>query len=313
MRSRPKPAEPGMPNDVVFQIMRPVVDVEVSLLAAPGANLDWTRPEIRDNAISVAMNHTDKLFEPEMYGRVSHVAHSTFNHHGMTVHLTVEAPDNERTQYVIETKLPSLERSLETKLQVHFKWEQAAVSVQMETHPDYQVRMGQGRTAVGHAKDVMVYQPPGGSNAIAPVIVTIPTTSHEATSVIGADYLPQRRERSSVTAALFGALVVIGLVIFVALAIGPLTERIAAMDFAYDRARANYSSQIALRDQRITTLSNENQNLRRTVSNLSSRRGRPAARWEQPPRALPDTDALGPGPIAATAVTSAPSPAAGAP
>ncbi|MEQ1493798.1 MAG: hypothetical protein ABL932_24975, partial [Terricaulis sp.] len=55
-----------------------------------------------------------------------------------------------------------------------------------------------------------------------------------------------------------------------------------------------HTGQIQLRDQQIRSLRGENRRLNDTVNRLASRRGQPAARSDQPTRALQDTGSLSP-------------------
>lgn len=313
MRTRSPQAEAALPGSV-FELTRPVIDVEVSLLAAPGAHIDWVRSDHRDEAIRAIVERSASLFESEIKGRVEHVRHSNFNSHGMTVHITIAAPDTPHVAEVVTSQLGALERSLEARLQVHFGWEQAAVSVQIESHPEYLARMGAGKTNVSHGNDIAVFQPPGGSNAIAPVIVTVPMAQFDRPPHLiypTPPVVPEPRGSNAI-AALIGGLVVIGVAIFVALAIGPLTDRIGALYEWNSNSTQRHAHQIDLKNQQIRSLTQENGRLQRTVWSLASRRGRPALRGDQPTRALPDTDQVGIGPLAETAPSASRS-AVGAP
>jgi hypothetical protein len=278
----------------VFTEFGPVLDVEVSVLSAPDANVDWVHGPRRDEAIQAIVNRCGAMFAEEIGGRVEHVRHSTFNHHGMTVHMNIAAHETDDLDGIIARDLGAFERSLESSLQSHFGWEQAAVSVQIETNPAYDARRGQRtKPRPGSADDINVWQPGGGSNAIAPVIVTMPTPSG-STNPNPIHTLPVPpapvRQGSAAVAGLLGALVAIGAAMLVALMIGPLSLQIEELHQRW----TNSQQTIALREQEINSLHRENRRLNDTVSRLASRRGQPAARSDQPTRTLPDTGPTGP-------------------
>ncbi len=300
-------SEPPTRKNWVFEAAEPALTVEVTLLSAPGAHVDWVRGEQRDEAIRVIVDRCAAAFESEIDGQIEHVRHSNFNHHGMTVHLVVAARNSEQVANVVERHISALERTLEARLQSHFGWEQAAVSVQIEPHPSYQARFSRGSTKTNVGGEIAVYQPPGGSNAIAPVVVTVPS---QAVAVCDPPLQaqPYPRERSNAAVAgLLGALVAIGIAVLVSVAIGPLVDRISQLDHRQMLAR----EQIHLRNQRIASLEAENGRLNNTIARLASRRGQPAMRGDQPTRALPDTDTPAVTAIIASSDVSAP--ATGAP
>lgn len=272
----------------VFAPFGPVLDVEVSVLAAPDATVDWVHGPRRDEAIQVVVDRCTAMFGEEIGGRIEHVRHSTFNHHGMTIHMNVAAHETEQLENIVARHIDSFERSLESSLQTHFGWEQAAVSVQIETNPAYEARRGRRASPrPGSADDINVWQPPGGSNAIAPVIVTVPTPGESSSSgpIHSLPYPPPAKQGSPAVAGLLGALIAIGAAMLVALMIGPLTDQV---DGLYEQQRYT-ENQLVLREQEITSLNRENDRLHDTVNRLASRRGQPAARSDQPTRTLPDT------------------------
>lgn len=299
-----------MQKNWVFDAVEAVLDVEVSVLARPGAPIDWVRGAKRDEAIRVIIDRCAAMFAEEIGGQVEHVGHSNFNHHGMTVHVVIAARESEQLDELIARDLGALERALEATLQSHFGWEQAAVSVQIDPNPAYEVR--KSRRAMprpGRAEDINVWQPGGGSNAIAPVIVTVPAAGGGDNPV---NILPPPPPRgSAAVAGLLGALIAIGAAIVVVLAIGPLTDEIGGLYRDREVTAREHVNEIRLRNQQIASLRQERDNLRQTVSRLASRRGQPAMRSDQPSRTLPDTDSLGP--LAAASPAAGPSSASGAP
>jgi hypothetical protein len=309
----------------IFELTEPVLDVEVSLLAAPGAHVDWVHGPRRDEAVRAIVERCASVFETDIKGRVEHVRHSNFNHHGMTVYLTIAAPDSPQLADVVNRELGALERTLEARLQSHFGWEQAAVSVQIEPHASYIARTGTSNPKVARGNDITVFQPPGGSNAIAPVIVTVPQALAEIKPIHALPYpgpgetAPPRGGGAS--AGLLGALIAMAVVLFIAIAIGPLTNRIGALYEARERDREHYASAIregnarlAERNNQIRALQDQNGRLNATISRLASRRGHASSRWDQPPTTLPDTDQVIVGSTTTSATTSSgPIPAAGAP
>jgi hypothetical protein len=294
----------------VFAPYGPVLDVEVSVLAAPNATTDWVHGPRRDEAIKAIVDRCASLFGEEIGGRVEHVRHSVFNHHGMTIHLNIAAHETEQLEGIVARDLSAFERSLESAVQTHLGWEQAAVSVQIETNPAYEGRRARhSKPRPGNPDDINVWQPGGGNNAIAPVIVTVPTPGHgaDANPIHTLPYPPPPvRQSSAAVAGLFGALLAIGVAIMVALMIGPLTNEISYLNNQQDIVQ----NELTLRDQEITSLNRENGRLQDTVSRLASRRGQPAARSDQPTRTLPDT---GPSSPLASTTPSISSSSAGAP
>ncbi len=303
--------DPAMQKNWVFKAVEPVLDVEVALLTAPGATIDWVHGPRRDEAIRIVVDRCANLFADEIDGRVEHVGQSDFNDHGMTVHVNIAARESDHLETLITRDLGAIERALEASLQSNFGWEQAAVSVQIETNPAYDARRGR-RSAPrpGSAEDINVWQPGGGSNAIAPVIVTVPTpgSSTNPNPIHTLPYPPPPvRQGSPAVAGLLGALLAISVAIMVALMIGPLTDEIGNL---YDQQDV-VENELTLRDHEIASLQRENGRLHDTVSRLASRRGQPAARSDQPTRTLPDT---GPsGPLAVTTPSISSSSASGAP
>lgn len=303
---------PEMHKNWVFEVAEPVLDVEVSLLAAPGTTIDIVRGGRRDETVRVVVDRCAALFADTIYGRVEHVRHNNFNHHGLTVHIIIAAPDSERLDNVVSRELSELERSLETTLQSHFGWEQAAVSVQIDPNPAYEARRGR-RSAPrsGSPDDINVWQPGGGSNAIAPVIVTVPTAAGGADTPVHALPYPPVKQGSAAVAGLLGALVAVGVAIMVGLIVGPLTGEIGALYEDREVVAREHYNETRLQDQQIQSLRRENGRLHDTVSRLASRRGQPAMRSDQPTRTLPDTEPLGP--LAAAPPAASPSTASGAP
>lgn len=275
--------------------IEPVLDVEVSLLAAPGATVDWVHSR-RDEAIRHTVDRASALFGGQFGGVVEHVGHSNFNHHGMTAHLVIAARVTKETVDAIEHRTRTMERSLETTLQSHFGWEQAAVSVQIDPHPSYEARRGATpKPRPGKPDDVNVWQPPGGSNAIAPVIVTMPGASVRDDIHITPVQPPvEQKQSSTAVAGLLGAVLAVGVAIFVGLAIGPLTSEISFLQDERRVTAIETAAALELRNERIAALQRENGRLSGTVNRLASRRGQPAARQDQPTRTLPDTAPLGP-------------------
>lgn len=302
-------SDPPTHKHWVSEGTEPVVTIEVTLISAPCAKIDWVRGDHRDEAIRAIVERCAGVVESEFDGRVEHVRHTTFNHHGLTVHMVVAARSADQVASVVERHLSALERTLETRLQAHFGWEQAAVSVQVEPHPSYHTRSTTRDGAkISVGGEIAVYQPPGGSNAIAPVVVTIPSQSL-ATLEPPLHALPYPREQSSngAIAGLLGALIAVAVAILVAVSIGPLVDEIRAMD----AERGLAAERLRSRNQQIATLQAENVRLQDTIARLVSRRGRPAIRGDQPTRALPDTDiAPPPSPLASAPPASAASAAA---
>lgn len=288
----------------VFAPFGPVLDVEVSVLSAPDATTDWVHGPRRDEAIKAIVDKCASMFGEEIGGRVEHVRHSAFNHHGMTIHLTIAAHETEQLEKLIERNVEALENSLESAVQTHFGWEQAAVSVQIETNPAYEARRGrQSAPRPGSADNINVWQPGGGSNAIAPVIVTVPTTGDHANPnpIHTLPYPPAPvKQSSAAVAGLLGALVAIGAAMLIALMIGPLTDQV---DQLYEQQRVT-ENELVISHQENASLSRENDRLHDTVSRLASRRGQPAARSDQPTRALPDTGPTDPLAATSPSITS---------
>jgi len=295
-------SDPPTRKNGVFETAEPVVTVEVTLISAPGAKVDWVRGDHRDEAIRAIVERCAAIVETEFDGRIEYVRHSTFNHHGLTVHMVIAARSTDQVAGVVERHLSALERTLEARLQSHFGWEQAAVSVQVEPHPNYARGTARDGAKISVGGEIAVYQPPGGSNAIAPVVVTIPS-QHQAILEPPLQALPYPRERANAAVAgWLGALVAIAAAILVATAIGPLLDEISDMDAQRDLA----AEQIRSRNQQIASLEAENGRLQDTIARLVSRRVRPAARADQPSRALPDTDVEPPpAPLASAPLTSA--------
>lgn len=290
--AEPSSAVPGS----IFDVARPALDVEVTLVASPSGRFDWERMDNCSEVERAIVDQCTVMFRNEVNGHVEHVAHTTFNHRGITVHAIVAAPHSERLEYIVDHRLRDLENALEVTLQVQFGWEHAAVSVQIDPHPDYQLRTGHGKkTAVKTGEVVNVFQPPGGSNAIAPVIVTVPTVGGG-----GGDWPPlepyygrtRQRERSTALAGLVGGLIVVGLVLVIALAIGPLSNRIDSLYQNWQDAERRRAYEVSLRDQRIASLSRENARMEQTIRRLTPPRRPPPRRIEQPPPVLSDTDTV---------------------
>jgi hypothetical protein len=238
------------------------------------------------------------------------VRHSNFNHHGMTVHVVIAARESDELDQVIERELGALEQSLEASIQSHFGWEKAAVSVQIDPNPAYEVRRGRrNQPRPGNPDDINVWQPAPGNNAIAPVIVTMPNTG---TVAAGGGGPPPVKQSSAAVAGLLGALLAVGFAIMVALAIGPLTRQIGALYQDREIASREHANEMRLRNQQIASLRRENGRMHETINRLASRRGQPAMRSDQPTRTLPDTDSVGPLAAASPAVGPAAS-ASGAP
>ena len=57
----------------VFAPYGHVLDVEVSVLAAPNASIDWVHGPRRDEAIQTIVNSCASMFGEEIGGRVEHV------------------------------------------------------------------------------------------------------------------------------------------------------------------------------------------------------------------------------------------------
>jgi hypothetical protein len=272
----------------------PVLDVEVSLIAAPG-HLELVRGVRRDDAIRVIVERCGAVFAEEIGGRVEHVRHNNFNQHGMTVHMVITARDSEELDDIIGRDLGALERALEANLQSLFGWEQAAVSVQIDPNPAQEVRRGRrAQPRSGAADDINVWQPGGGSNAIAPVIVTVPTPGAHSIGLPGAPPPYPPVKNSAAVAGLLGALIAIGVAIMVGLIVGPLAERIDWLHQQRADIIREHQNQTRLQNQQIQSLRSENGRLHDTVSRLASRRGQPAMRSDQPTRTLQDTDSLSP-------------------
>ncbi|MCX7358045.1 MAG: hypothetical protein NT015_07880 [Alphaproteobacteria bacterium] len=294
-----KHADPATEKNWVF-VAVPVLDVDVSIIAAPG-HVDLVRGPKRDDAIRVIVERCGAMFAEEISGRVEHVRHSNFNHHGMAVHMVITARESENLDDIVERDLGALERALEANLQSLFGWEQAAVSVQIDPNPAQDVRRGRrAQPRTGHADDINVWQPGGGSNAIAPVIVTVPTAGSGGGGGGGDDDDHRQRSRtvvrqgSNALAGLFGALLAIGVAILIGVVVGPLTEQIGNLYQDRQFVAERHASEIRVRDQEIRSLRGENGRLNNTVQRLASRRGQPAMRSDQPTRALRDTDSLSP-------------------
>ncbi len=288
-------ADPAMQKNWVFEATEPVLDVEISLLSAPGAHIELVRGGKRDEAIRIIVDRCATLFGQEFNGRVEHVRHSNFNHHGMTVHIVIAARESDELDQVVDRELGALEQSLEASIQSHFGWEKAAVSVQIDPNPAYEARRGR-RThpRPGNPDDINVWQPAPGNNAIAPVIVTMPNTG---TVVGGAPPPPPpgpQKQNSAAVAGLLGALLAIGFAVMVALAIGPLTDEIGGLYQDREITSREHANEIRLRNQQIASLRRENGRMNETINRLASRRGQPAMRSDQPTRTLPDTDSVGP-------------------
>lgn len=309
-----KPYQPGESSALygsIFDTPKPVLDVEVTLIAAPNGPFDWERADHRADAERAVVEQCSALFRTEINGHVEHVAHTTFNHRGMTVHAVIAAPYSDRLALIVHQRLRELEGALEATLQVQFGWEHAAVTVQIDPHPDYQLRTGYGKKTSAKAdENIHVFQPPGGSNAIAPVIVTVPTGGGGGgPPPDGDDYHILRtrpRERSTALAGLVGGLIVIGFALLVALAIGPLSSRIDGLYQTWQDSERRRVYEVSLRDQRIATLSQENARMQQTITRLTPPRRPPARRIDQPPPVLSDTDRVAIAPVAANEVIVAP-------
>ncbi len=290
-----KYADPAKEKNFVF-VAVPVLDVDVSLIAAPG-HVDLVRGAKRDDAIRVIVERCGSMFAEEIGGRVEHVRHNNFNHHGMAVHMVITARESEDLDDIVDRDLGALERALEANIQSLFGWEQAAVSVQIDPNPAQEVRRGRrAQPRTGHAEDINVWQPGGGSNAIAPVIVTVPSPSGSDHS--DGDHRHRdrtvTRQGSNAIAGLLGACLAIGVAIMVGLVVGPLTDEVRSLYEDREAVAAENANQIELRDQQINSLEGENDRLHETVQRLASRRGQPAMRSDQPTRALEDTGSLSP-------------------
>jgi hypothetical protein len=303
-----------MQKNWVFEQTEPVLDVEVSLLSAPGAHIELVRGNKRDEAIRVIVDLCSTLFSREINGRVEHVRHSNFNHHGMTVHIVIAARESDELDQVIERELGALEQSLEASIQAHFGWEKAAVSVQIDPNPAYEVRRGRrSHPRPGNPDDINVWQPAPGNNAIAPVIVTMPNTGTVAAGgPSGPPPPPPPPNNSAAVAGLLGALLAVGFAIVVALTVGPLTDEIGGLYQDREVTSREHANEIRLRNQQIASLRRENGRMHETINRLASRRGQPAMRSDQPTRTLPDTDSVGPLAAASPAAGPATS-ASGAP
>jgi hypothetical protein len=310
--ARPYQGDPAMQKNWVFEQTEPVLDVEVSLLSAPGAHIELVRGPKRDDAIRIIVDQCSSLFGREINGRVEHVRHSNFNHHGMTVHIVIAARESDELDQVIERELGALEQSLEASIQSHFGWEKAAVSVQIDPNPAYEARRGRrSQPRPGNPDDINVWQPAPGNNAIAPVIVTMPNTG----TVVGGGPPPvitPVKQSSAAVAGLLGAVLAVGFAIMVALAIGPLTDEIGGLYQDRELSSREHANEIRLRNQQIASLRRENGRMNDTINRLASRRGQPAMRSDQPTRTLPDTDSVGPLAAASPAAGPAAS-ASGAP
>jgi hypothetical protein len=283
--------EPSAVPGSVFDNLRPVLDVEVTLIAAPNARFDWNRPESRDEAIRAVVDQCNTLFSTEINGRVEHVAHTNFNQRGMTVHTIIVAPLSERLEAAVAQRLRSFESTLEIRLQTQLGWEHAAVTVQIETHPDYlRSSYGAAQTSVRPSQSINVFQPPGGSNAIAPVIVTVPSGGG------GGDDKKKKRPRTGSTAlaGLIGGLIVLGFALLVALTVGPLSDRIDGLYQSWQDSERLRAHEVGMRDQRIASLRSENARMQRTIDRLTPPRRTPPRRIEQPPPLLSDTDVVAP-------------------
>lgn len=277
-------AQPCMPRNWVFAELAPVLDVEVSIQAASAAIVDWGEAPRRDGAIRAIVERCGEVFGEAFGGRVEHVRHGAFSHQGITVHLNIAAPATDELDRIVARDLEHLRRSLRTSLQAHFGWEQAAVSVQIETDPVYEARRGRfPAPRYGASTEIGVWQPPGGSNAIAPVIVTMPAHTDPYCAHCGAHRHHTRG--SAAVAGLLGVFAAFAFAGLVALMIGPLTVQLARL-YADQRTA---ETTLAVRDQEISSLRHENRSLHDAVSRLASRRGQPAMRSDQPTRALPDT------------------------
>ena len=305
MRRPYQPAEPSAVPGSIFDIARPALDVEVTLVAAPNGRFDWERPESRAEAERAIVEQCTALFRNEVNGHVEHVAHTTFNHRGITVHAIIAAPHSDRLDLIIDQRLGDLENALEVTLQVQFGWEHAAVSVQIDPHPDYQLLTGYGKKPSTRTSgdNITVFQPPGGNNAIAPVIVTVPTAGGgggDGWPPPDLDYRARTRgrERSTALAGLIGGLIVIGFAVLIALAIGPLSDRIDALYQNWQDSERRRVYEVSLRDQRIASLSQENARMEQTIRRLTPPRRAPARRIEQPPPVLSDTDQISVAPVA---------------
>lgn len=298
--SRPnQQADPALQNNWVFET-EPVLDIEVSILAASGAHVDWVHGPKRDEAIRIIVDRCAAVFGEEISGHVGHVRHSNFNHRGMTVHVTIVSRSSERLEQLIDRDLGAFERSLEATLQSHFGWEQAAVSVQIDPNPAYEARRGRRNDPrPGYPDDINVWQPGGGSNAIAPVIVTVPTAGQSPGSTgdkppVHVLPYPPKQGWPAAVAGLLGALFAIGVAILVGVVVTPLSDEIGGLYQLREITAVENAAVISSKNQEITSLRGQNRQLRDTVSRLASRRGQPAMRSDQPTRALPDTEATGP-------------------
>lgn len=297
MRLRRPRAPAQAPWACACEPIEPVLDVEVHLIAAPGDDPDWLRGDQKGDVIALVEERTAAIVGARLNGRPTHTGDTPFNHRGLTVHITMSAPVTDAVEAIVENELDDLQFALQTDLQSQFAWEHAAVTVQIETNPAHDARIGRPRPRGGRRGDITVYQPPGGSNAIAPVIVTMP--QHAQLPAMPDHYhaLPVRgRERSAAVSGWLGALCAFAVVIVAVLAVGPLNDRIGElyeqrqrMVIGYETNLRELRGRLAEREQRIGALERQVATLNRSIDRLSSRRGRPAQRWDQPPAALPDT------------------------
>ncbi len=121
---------------------------------------------------------------------------------------------------------------------------------------------------------------PGG--AVAPVIVAVPKHGDPHYRE------PREDERRAGISGWLGALCMVGIIIVIAIAIGPLMERNDELLAEIEVLEINHEWEVAARQREIEPLERENQRLTELTTELSRRPIAP--RVNRPPQARPDTD-----------------------
>lgn len=109
-----------------------MLNVEVSLLRADRAGIDWIHGAGREEIVSVVVEHCVRLVAQPVAGSIQDISQSNFSSNGMIVRIGIATTAPQRSRRPPD--LDGLERSLESGLQSHLGWRYAAVAVQIEAY-----------------------------------------------------------------------------------------------------------------------------------------------------------------------------------